>query len=143
VKKYPHLIEQAPDMVSVNMDPSLAWERTELRARAFMVDKTRGNATVWLLSRSEKRAFVAKVSDEDAKTFVLGIGGGCEFDVCLRIGRDEDRRIGHADVIEVVIVPDMPPEEQIQAWRKWFEENAAEWNDVSDVLKGLMREALP
>ena len=116
------------------MSANRCWEQTELRARPIRVGGAK--PTVTLSSHSESRPFTVSVPDID-NARRLGALLYVEVDVELRLRRDADGIIRDGEVLAVHAL-DLTSD-PAQIWRDWFQENAAEWADVDDVLTELGR----
>ena len=66
---------------------------------------------------------------------------GNEYDVTIRVTRDDGHRILDAELLEAEVVLDLGPEECKAAWREWFQSvSGGFWETVDDIDRELRRE---
>jgi hypothetical protein len=113
----------------LSKDDDRPWERTELRVKPIRVGGGGLEPTARLVSTSEPLPFVVALSEDDARK--LGGFLYLDVDVELELCRDANGHIEKGRVTKIIPLTAVEP---LVAWRAWFSENAAGWEDVGEAL---------
>jgi hypothetical protein len=111
--------------------PDIPWEVLEMRVTPVRVGGGKEPAAQ-LICHGEDAPFSLSVSEDDAR--VLGSSLYRPVDATLQFCRHHDGRIDRGRVLDVTLLDDVDP---IAAWRAWFADDAAAWDEVDDIRTEL------
>lgn len=116
----------------IEVRPVGPWEVSEFRAQVIRVGGSDPQA--WFFSPAEPQPFALHVTQDLARK--LGSLLYLPVDVEARFYRDSLGKIERGTVTQFHRIDDASP---VDAWREWYRENAAFWDEVNDVETELGR----